>query len=208
MPKAMNELEEKDEIIRLRLPSSMKKSLQLLAKRKGINMSQFLRNYITSIIEQDENRDILHAKDNAYLDTPSDADNPYGSTVTIRIPTEMKYLYRTCCTSNSAKASELLRNLIRDYTELKTSLYSAELRPLSGYIHYLLMFLRAAEYNKGNALKNYRMVRAHDKLAPDTPIFEKVDDNTYKVNDVLAQCYYIIEFEDLFNVMVNTSPFE
>lgn len=199
--------EEKDEVVRLRLPASMKKKLQLVAKRKGLNMSQFMRNYIEIIINEAENRDIIATRDN-YLEAPKDDKKPYGETVTIRVSSEMKTLYRTCCASNSLKAGELLRTFIRDYTEFKLPLYSDPLRPLSGYIRYLLMFLRAAEYNKGNALKTYRMVRSKTKITYGSPIIEKVDDFTYLVNDVLAQCQYIIRFENLIDVEVTTSPFE
>lgn len=199
--------EEKDEVVRLRLPASMKKKLQLVAKRKGWNMSQLMRNYIETIINEDESRDILAARDN-YLEAPKDDKKPYGETVTIRLPAEMKTLYRTCCAFNSLKAGELLRNFIRDYTVFKLPLYSDPLRPLSGYIRYLLMFLRAAEYNKGNAFKTYKIVRSKTKITYDTPIIEKVNDLTYQVNDVLAQCQYIIKFEELIDVEVTTSPFE
>lgn len=201
------EFEEKDEVVRLRLPASMKKKLQLVAKRKGLNMSQFMRNYIETIINEDESRDILAARDN-YLEAPKDDKKPYGETVTIRVPSELKTLYRTCCASNSVKAGELLRNFIRDYTEFKLPLYSDPLRPLSGYIRYLLMFLRAAEYNKGNAFKVCHMMKSKTKITYETPIIEKVDDLTYQVNDILAQCQYIIKFEDLIDVEVTTSPFE
>lgn len=69
------EFEEKDEVVRLRLPASMKKKLQLVAKRKGLNMSQFMRNYIETIINEEENRDILAARGN-YLEAPMDDKKP------------------------------------------------------------------------------------------------------------------------------------
>lgn len=201
------DFEEKDEVVRLRLPSSMKKKLQLLAKRKGLNVSQVMRNYIGTLINEDENRNILAARDN-YLELPKEDKNPYGETVTIRVPSELKALYNKCCTSNSLKAGELLRNFIRDYTEFKLLLYSDPLRPLSGYIKYLLMFLRIAEYNKGNAFESCRMVWSKTKITDDKPIIEQVDDSLYCVNDMQAQCRYIIQFVDLNDIDVATSPFD
>ena len=55
--------DEKDEAIRFRLSTSMKRKLQLIAMRRGLNMSQFIRNYIETIINEDENQDMLAARD-------------------------------------------------------------------------------------------------------------------------------------------------
>lgn len=204
------DFDEKDEAIRFRLSTSMKRKLQLIAMRRGLNMSQFIRNYIETIISEDENQDILAARDARYLVNPKDEDeNPYGSIVSTRVPTELKALYNACCSSNSLKASELIRNFMRDYTEFRLQMYPGHLRSLSGYLSYFLLFLRMAEYHKGRTFKSCRMVYAKNKIIPeDTPIIEKVTACTYRVNDILADCYYIIEFEDTTNVNVSFSPFD
>ena len=87
-------------------------------------------------------------------------------------------------------------------------MYPGHLRSLSGYLSYFLLFLRMAEYHKGRTFKSCRMVYAKNKIIPDTPIIEKVTACTYRVNDILANCYYIIEFEDTTNVNVSFSPFD
>lgn len=199
--------DEKDTVLRLRLPSSMKNDLQILAERKGLNLSQFMRNFIEGVLNDEENQDILSSSTNYYYDEKQDENDDMQATISIRCQQTLKEMYNACCMQNSLKGSELLRKHMRDIVEFRYRLHSNPLRPLLEYIDYILIFLRIAEYNKAHAYMGYRRLINQD-IPLEAPVIEQLDELHYRINDTFAKCAYIVTFCDLFDMDVQVTPFK
>lgn len=194
---------ENDTVIRLRLPSVMKEDLQTLVERRDINLSLFLRNYIESILTEDENQEVLRYEPlgKVFVD---DMD----ATISIRCHKTLKDLYNASCADTSVKGSGILRRYMRDIVEVKHKMYADPCRSLEQYLDYILIFLFITEYNNhGHAFKNIRRYKDNN-IPKDAPSIERIDKFTYRINDIHENCYYLITFEDLSEVDIAMTPFK
>lgn len=184
------ELDEKDTVLRLRLPSSMKNDLQALAEQKGLNLSQFLRNYIESVLNTEDNQDLPPRRM-----TPPPFKADMEANISIRCHQKLKNDFNDYCMESSRNGSELLRKFIRDTIDVFYKEYYTSYRPIRVYIDYLIMFLQATEWNNHQrhltSLKLYKDI----DIPEDTPSIERVGGHVYRVNDIQNRCFYLLEFE-------------
>lgn len=173
--------EENNKTIQLRLPARMKDDLRALADRKGLNVSQLVRNYIESLLVSTPR----------LPQEPKDTNQTSGDRMfTLRLPRELHDKYKSACAEASILASKYPRQIITDLSSFLLQETPSNPAPLSDTLRYLELFL-VNELAKGGL----RYVRTYERpqLNHKVPLIQQIDDFTFVVNQGKIQ--YVIQFE-------------
>lgn len=206
--------EDKDTVLRFRLPSAMKEDLQYIAQRRNLNLSQFLRNYVEDVINAESEPDgVLALRER--IDTNA-ISKPLGAHseafYTVRCSKMLQHFFRQVCIKEGFKPSGYLRTFMLDFTELMLHCYWSTPAPLADNIEYLEIVLKNEEAKKGHmylGLEAHSLYMDDDSITRTTPIIEQLDELHYRINDVSSKIYYILKFTDKVPVKEwMASPFE
>lgn len=176
--------------IQIRLPESLKDDLQVVARRKGLNVSQFLRNAIEELLARQ--KEPLRIQE----EPPKLSESSSYHSFNFRCSMELQQAYKEACAGKSLRASGHLRTFMQDFVYLLTDKYPDVPYSTESKLAYLQLFLK-------NELQKHEYV--YDDTYTETiniprdewvflPILERVGKGTYRVYEPSKGLMHTIVF--------------
>lgn len=179
--------EENNKQIQLRLPARMKDDLRSLADRRGLNVSQLVRNYIEGLLAGASR-------------LPKESKEPEVTVgdkmFTVRVPAGIHDKYKVACAKSGLLASKYPRQIILDLSLFLLHETPSTPAPLSDTLRYLELFLMN-ECSK----RDLRYVKTYERPHPldqNAPLLQQLDRFNFAVNQGSHQ--YVIQFEPCNNM--------
>lgn len=136
-------LDNKTTTIQLRVSESQKRGLQELARRRGLVMSQVLRNYVDELLDKELAKPIPLPHQDKLSETSSE------STFTFRCSKELQKLFKDACQRSGLRASGHIRTFMQDFAYLLLDQYPQVPYSAESRLAYLQMFLRNEMQKRG-----------------------------------------------------------
>lgn len=170
-------LDNKTTWVQLRVSESQKRGLQELARRKGLVMSQVLRNYIDDLLDKELASPVPSSHQDKLNETSSE------STFTFRCSKELQKLFRTACQRSGLRASGHLRTFMQDFAYLLLNQYPQVPHSAESRLAYLQMFLKNEMQKRGLQYEDTWGTPSHLPDDTETPIIEMITPFDYNVYD-------------------------
>lgn len=177
--------------IQIRLPENLKRDLQVVARHKGLNVSQFLRNAIEELLRS-QKVPVRQQEKSPKLTEPTS----YHS-FNFRCSMELQEAYQEACATKSLRASGHLRTFMQDFVYLLTDNYPEVPSSMESKLAYLQMFLRN-EMQKHNYVYEDTYVEPIDVPKDEwafLPALECVGKASYRVYETSTGLMYTITFK-------------